>query len=1793
MQSFREHSSGYHSNQPCYQQEPHELSRLETYRMPPQTYAGYPGTAGGTGSGNGGSAASQTKKSFRGNKVPPTNPGQHLQGSGGYNNHMGPSSYSAQYLSEGHPQQKWEDSPQLAQFEQEMVGRLEAGSTPTPVSSQYMDLNIMGHSQTQCHQPSTSIYTSPHSQPHPPNLAPSPLMYPQSHLHYPQPSPSPSPYMEKCNPMPHCYKGYNIPPNSQYVRQMSSHSNLKQGNYRSTQNNYSYQQALPRVYEQQPSLQSLTNTSEPHPKYQQYNQPQQNYCLSDLPVRSPEQYYQTCSPSSNHSPARSVGRSPSYSSTPSPLMTNPDSFQYSQPPMTPGAASTSSSSSTEKLLSNPSLWSLNALTSQVENISNNVQQLLLSEALVANKKASKRSSGGSTNSSGSVGGGPMQDRYSTPQHQSIPMEIHEGGYSSSSEEPLDRGYYYFGQSRSPAQAHNNTQISLDTASSCSLASPDDMSTRSGDSGLHNLTPDPTRCQPGQVGDGMSTPAKSLSDERSPTSVMIPSPMKQEQDSPSNVQSIIEPGKENFEESAWMDKSVDKDEVTIEKKHDWERLSDSAKSMEKPDKWSDEEKCQAAYSKINTGMTEKHYCYENTVYQEVQGKYDPDAADSVEESPADLSDSSNKDPFGQEIKTEAFKSESPTASESSVKTFSFISRGDLEQDQYSIEKDDSSENASPTPQAGVLEDCDLDKRESRDQENEEREEGMGKEKVVENEEDMQKKRKSSASPHFSEEVRVDQGEGKKLSQSSTEEHMNNRDSQENPSGDLFRRTESLSSEFNTDDEFAGAFVRANLASANAVMDPSARESAIGDTVPQSQSAMPVFSALTEKAAPPVQGRDHIDHSDAKVLEPDSPQLPGKSILPSAPSWANTPPSPKKGDEDLESGISCTSAMTPLAKPEPVAPSSQPRSFGRKHARGRRRITHSGVGIRQQLRLEREEEKDEERATPASQKLDMTPSKTELYSDHTDLPHQDSIVSQTSKIVTDGFRSRMCTRSFNATDVQSKTELNLKRKPGPKPGSKPGPKPGIKPGVKPGPKPGQKSISKPGPKPGPKPLPNETEIPLKIDSVVKRKPGPKPGSKLRSKPVSKSVTKTVPKPGPKLTPKPGLKLEDALTPTDITSIKGVVGRPKGSITKAKVVQQEVTVEAVAGQQSRGRKSLKTSIPQLNQDTKPAQADSQVQPEAKAVENESKNMVLRSRKPPKDKLENDKKKVTQGDTHTLLKIKVRDVSPVIEDNIDVELTPTTGSDMVKTPDVSDTPAPPSPSDFLLQSQKKTSPPLNENQRKSTPETPIKKKRGPKPKPKIAPPQTETQEVVDPILTEKNVQGPRRKRGPPKKTSTVTLITKDISVPDVVGDVAANPHQCPTKTKVLPPRKGRGQKYEAMVQKITSPSSKKHMATPQPDSILMDDAANKVLSDNVLKESESPVQTNNTEMLEPGKEGSKQQKASVIKEEMTQERENQEMTEEKLTGEGLRHRQKDEVSNKTEKKEEHFKDAIEVIEAVVRAAGCEQAKKEEREIEERTRLERENPDKEDSGIMGPVVTATEKLTEIISVKRIRRKPIYQNSKLSFCPYVRINNSRDFSSWCAIVNKPDDAVVFQRRRKKGILRMRNPFTVAKVTPHTAAMIQGPMVNTDISGRSLTCCLCGKPANYKDLGDLCGPYYAEDSVPRKVLTITHTESFREESNTTCGNDCSTAEKPGASENDAEVNVDKEGNAEASSQDKGASEDQEGTNSIFQRLRMEAEASEHWAHENCAIWTKGVIMVAGRLYGLKEAANSSAQTVRQS
>lgn len=1700
----------------------------------------------------------------------------------------------------------------------------------------------------------------------------------------------------------------------------------------------------------------------------------------------------------------------------------------------------------EKLLSNPSLWSLNALTSQVENISNNVQQLLLSEALVANKKGNKRNSGSSNSSAGSgttskkgeeyksppypdsgvntVGSGPMQDPYSTPQHQTMPMELVEGGYSSSSDEQLDRGFFFCGQGRSPAQASNNIQLNLDTASSCSLTSPDDMSTRSGDSGLHNLTPDTSRCQSGLGGDGMSTPVKSISDDKSPTSMTIPSPMKQERDSPSDIQHINESIKENFEESAWREKSADKVEVTTDKNTDCERDLDTTKSPEALEKWPDEEKYPSFYGKVNKGLIEKSFCYKDTMYQEFHSKFDPDARDSIEQSPAALSDGSHKENLGQEMKSEAFKSQSPTASESSVKTLPFILRGDLEHDQYSTEKDNS-DNTSPIQVEALLE---------RDSEKALNNSEMGGEDRVEEEEEaddeddeMQKKKLQPLYPPPSAEVGEELFEGDEISHSFTEEHVNDRnkrDGLDKPPTEPCSRTESQCAELCCDDESSGT--TDNFIATMASVDFCARETAIGDIAPQPQSAMSVFSALNDKATPPAPARDHIDHSDAKMLEPDSPQLPGKSILPSAPSWADTPPSPKKGDEDMEPGISCASAVTPLAKPEPVAPSAQPRAFGRKHARGRRRIMNSGVDLRQQLSLEQEEAKEEERSPLLTQKDCMPASKTMLFSEQIDLAHPESIVSQTPKMMAgDSFRSRMCTRSFNAPDLPPKVEPQVKRKPGPKPGSKigikpglkpgckPGPKPGGKPGPKPsfksGPKPGAKAGSKPGPKSVPKPVASEPEQ-SQIETPVKRKPGPKPGSKPGPKPGSKAGirvgTKSAQKPGPK--PKSGYKPVDVLPPTETLHIKASVGRPKGSLTKTKLAEPEEAPPLFTGLQGRSRKGPKAVETQETQDRKVVDLQEvQVNDEVKAPD-ESKNMVLRSRKPSQDKIPKEREKVIGIDG---------EVYPVVQDSNAEEHNGI--SNAVKNPDVLADLTIPFPSVVPLeQSGQNTSFSIKRRQSLEPSATPAKKKRGPKPKAKSMAPQPALLDIALSTATEKSASTSKRKRGSSFKAPIVTSTHKDtvscINEIDIATDSPVVAPQCPTKTKVLPPRKGRGQKYEAMVQKITSPSSKKHLSISQTDSGLCDEVTTKPLTQHVLREGEMPVIINSTETMdsqlvntESSQEVIKVQKEEEVPQEIVmieaaqklppmdaltrecKESKDEDMkhgtqqnvvtawgaaeesgdvkSEGELTqqvSEGtplvlskptrtkrkrwamvestdtsavileagslivttprlakqraiknnhemhLKQRRKKrkgqssleetdtELPEQLEDVEEKtstaniavpssdsnsgiteatkststdlvqkprrgrkpsantskrnqgrvsseagsgkpikvhkkpgpkpgMKDAIEVIEAVIRAAGCEGNKKEENEADKM--------EKQTTCVLGPVVTISEKRTETISVKRIRRKVIHQNSKLSFCPYVRINNSRDFSSWCAIVNKPEDAVVFQRRRKKGILRMRNPFTVAKGVPHTAAMQPGPLVNKNLADRCLICSLCGKPANFRDLGDLCGPYYTNDSIPRKILTTEHSTPLRTDLQKTSHENCSKSEEMGHQPKDEGNGSTEESIGKTSTQEvtgsrhhhwrhrraerietaehgrgprrmtlrerfqkmqqlhsstTGSSSDVEVSGSAFQRLQEEAEAKEYWTHENCAIWTKGIVMVAGRLYGLKESAGKSAQTV---
>ncbi|KAF4092831.1 hypothetical protein AMELA_G00025000 [Ameiurus melas] len=1914
MQSFRERG-GFQGNQRCYQQEPHELSRLENYRHHSQTGQGYEvhalSAAGMPTAGTSskdcygqqpypsyGSSSAQSKKPYRGGKAP----SQHLQA--GYSSHMN-SGYSSQYMSEGHLQQKWDESGQISQYEQDIVGHLEPGASG---ASQYLEQNMLTISQSQCHlpsQPSAPVYTSPHQQGHPPNPTPSPLMYPQSHIHFPQhsqqPSSTSSSYLEKCNPIPHGYKsGYGMPPNAQYSRQMGNHSSLKQSSYR-PQNNYGYQQPPSRGgFEQQASLQGMSGTPESLQKFPHYNQPQQNYCITDLSVRSPEQYYQNCSPSSSHSPARSVGRSPSYSSTPSPLMPNPDTFQYGQP-INPASSSVnlqdpsmlmpphthpspsvnhqsqSYSSSmkdrfSEKLFSNPSLWSLNALTSQVENISNNVQQLLLSEALMANKKGNKRNQpkkgeeyrgnlkAMEDSSCPDSQQGPLpSDSYGTP--RSMPADLLEVGYSSSTEDQMERNYYYFGQGKGPTHASAHSQLSLDAVSTCSMNSTDDMSVRSGDSdrSIHsaasedNISCDP-RVQRVPFGEEQHSSLRNIRNERSPISVTAPSPMKQESNSPIGIKQSESTQKENFEESAWTERITDEKETgKIKLATEHKCKGDVFESTEKRQEWLEDEKCPTFFHKLNKEVSNESYSYEteDSIYQKLKNKYETEEDDFAGKC-CDTSSQGNED---SEKKSEIFKSQNN--GEDRITTSPAISNDVPESNLYLPRKE---ENSETTHLASEYE--------------------SSKERLLtsERQNDVFEEQQSALSYSVSE-VR------EKGSLTSNEDVINNK-----------ANLEEFSSEAcNNQGETASGprCVNTEIAETHAQDITHRSSERTCDIAPQSHTVRSGFSALNEKTTPQNQARDHIDHNDAKVLEPDSPQLPGKSIISSAPSWADTPPSPQKGDEDVEPGLSCPSAT----KPEPMAPSAHPRLLGRKHARGRRRLINSNAGMRS---VERD------RAPPSPQKPSMLSSNSAILSDRMEAVQLD-ISSQTPKLLTEGLPSRMCTRSLGSQSTP-KVCSQERRKPGPKPSSKPGPKsvtkPGLKPSSKPILKPGPKQGLKPGPKPGPKQSPKPGAKPsLKSGPKQISKPGPKPvavpsvkpSPKPGSKPAAIPALKPCPKPGLKPSPKPGLKYTEGVTP------KGP-GRPKGLTSRIKSMKYEnnidtitehiedtscisenskqqentaVTLETVVGT------TLRTSIESTIGSTLDTALDVSF---VNSVAKDQKSMVLRSRKQTQEKITEDKEKERDTSTETSA---IKPIESHIQKVAAAQPCENLTSTLIS----------PNHEDICTDSLSQ----LNEQivsvsiKRKSSLQVPdpVKKKKG------LKVSQTKTQEPQpEELVLEAQGSKGRRKRGHKLEPSACSTLSKDnVSLEDISDTPCVAP-QCPTKTKYLPPRKGRGLKYEAMVQKITSPASKKQPLNIQPDVVLEElptrpspelQVTEKRKTVNMIvvtpEEGESTVsieETPNTAGIQTPRK--KRRKWATVESTDTPDialetgsliintprlakqraiKNNHEMH--------LKQRKKRRKSTElaksvpivetheqtnvfispaapppsppppsslilnTEQKTQSGQLSIEIGSTVIKPKrgrrpslkkkqedfgqqiGNEEGQKVKKKPGPKKKIQQNNNGTIKVTVKGLKTKLKCKKECIPTVKGIVSdflKTQESEGKHSFKPYVRIDSNKKLASLCTIINKPEEEHLLIETRKKNLEKN-------KTIPNSSIMLQGPLVNRSLTDRCLICCLCGKPANYKELGDLCGPYYSENNIPRKTLSLTYHEDFRQnrdreqEKVVMCS-----AEQLNDMKREGEKDLLQEGTSEGDCRQvmrerraqlkshlglrarfkrlqllQGRAgggvppAGEEGSYSVLQRLQLEAEVNEHWAHESCAVWTSGVILIAGKICGLKEAAQESTLT----
>uniref|UniRef100_A0A3B3RH15 DUF4683 domain-containing protein n=1 Tax=Paramormyrops kingsleyae TaxID=1676925 RepID=A0A3B3RH15_9TELE len=1545
MQSFRERSC-FHGNQHCYQQGPYELSRLESYRhqrsqtrqdstakdcYSQQAYPGYS------------SNPAPAEKQYKGGKVP----SRQLQSS--YAGHLG-NTYSGVYMAESHLQS---------------------------TGSQYLQPNVLPVSQNRCThaaQSRSSVYSSHHQQKLPQDASPSPASYSHGQLHFPQHSQSlsastPS-YVEKCNATSHCYKSYAVPPNSQYSRNTGNTNSLKQNSYRA-QSNYVYQQASSRSgYEQQASLQGMTNSQESISKYQHFTQPQQSYCLTDLSVRSPEHYYQNCSPNSSQSPARSVGRSPTYSSTPSPLMVSSDSFQYSQPPI--------------KLLSNPSLWSLNALTSQVENISNNVQHLLLSDSLVINKKGNKRSNPKQeeefkdhlrnleeVSCTATHNAESATEAFGTP--QSIHDELQEDGCSS--EVQMERNYYYCNQSREPVQAIANCNLTLDV-SSCSVTALDNISKISEDSA--------SGLQITQVRENIDTILRTIGEETSQSN-LVHSPLNPEPNSQEDINKIKESLKEDFEETSLLEKpSEQKVNENLNNTMASACNDQNKDTKSKQEEWLKDEEYPTEFPKTSQVLTGKTYpsdIEEQIDYEMEQGCITEE--DNTAKSCAVSRASSNRSSDSHSDKKSmplAWKDETVALKDNTSKSPHFNTMSELLEEGFSI---------------------------------------LTKEKTLEEQESI---RPSETS------VVKEQKESLPYS----EESINNK---------TWLQPEELCSP--TEEQRDKSQVSKEADEQDMPFTNSERSSVSRDIAPLTHCVKAGFSVFNEEASLLPQARDHIDRRDAVELEPDSPQLPGKSIIHSAPSWADTPPSPKKGDEEVDPEMSCVSAVTSSTESEPMAPSANLTAFSRRHVRGRRR--QSRILIHASTVVTRLSNMDEKEVPESPQEINMAPTKTTVLAEQRRAVHKD-LFSQTCNISAENFPSRMCTRSFTAMAASSSCPHLKKR-------------------------------------------------------------GPKPYQQFDG--------------------------EDS------------VGHTKGLITKTDWKKLRDHKTAITS-----RKGLSEI---MNQDENQETGLSLT-----SVVKDQKSMVLRSRKQAQE-------------------------NPVKEKGMEKKtmcILPKTIKEMKKQETT------------LLKEQCCDSPKqtLASVHRKNVYRSLISK---PNEKSESATKRKSNCQSMVPIKRQRMIKGIKFDKLPLKTNLSVvkspkkrlkrdeiftlplnSFLTKDPS-PVNVNDISL-PVQYPVKTKYLPPRKGRGLKYEAMVQKMTSLGTKKHSLNTHFDNIV-ENLPKKIIED-VLEQvkpaedkelvhkdgelAKSTMVLENTTCLKDSDLGSSQASPNFVP-----------------GKHGFHSQRKARVT------------ALDKQGSVAHKAVSKRTTDKyfnHGKVAKNGRRFKATHRKQDT------LLAMEEQLEYTINYLLCKLPKNETLPL-FRPYVHVDKMAHFASVCTVINGPEEEhLLFQARRKK----IQDAATVSKAIPDSSVMLQGPLVNKNLIDRSLTCCLCGKPTNYKELGDLCGPYYPEDSIPRKTLSFKYRQLSREDKvimNCNVGHTGALKREGGrslAGRSSCEGNAGQLRGAERASVE-GVARLHESGRTALQGAELEAESREHWLHEACAVWTGGVFLVSGKLYGVKEAARATAATVSRS
>ncbi|KAJ8363759.1 hypothetical protein SKAU_G00125900 [Synaphobranchus kaupii] len=241
------------------------------------------------------------------------------------------------------------------------------------------------------------------------------------------------------------------------------------------------------------------------------------------------------------------------------------------------------------------------------------------------------------------------------------------------------------------------------------------------------------------------------------------------------------------------------------------------------------------------------------------------------------------------------------------------------------------------------------------------------------------------------------------------------------------------------------------------------------------------------------------------------------------------------------------------------------------------------------------------------------------------------------------------------------------------------------------------------------------------------------------------------------------------------------------------------------------------------------------------------------------------------------------------------------------------------------------------------------------------------------------------------------------------------------------------------------------------------------------------------------------------------------------------------------------------------------------------------------------------IKLKYVNYKEEKRDKSEAFSPFVRLE-AKEYST-CTVINYPEEENV---RLKKGQQQVCAGF-ISGTVPSTSCLQLGRLSTESKRQSSLVCCLCGWSANSMDLGDLHGPYYPDNFKPALKAHLS-LQGLKAEEDDDSDSD-SLCSMPGGKRSRAAGPWPKrpchrlKREAVLGACRKWGSDGDRSQSPLAKKPRTESAAddwysppvvpldtSEYWVHEDCGIWSAGVFLVKGKLYGLEEAVRLAKETV---